>query len=204
MYWIRSAIKRDQLLQSRVIAVPQRLHDNYKKLRRIQNELTETLGRRPTKDELCDAVGLSEGQVDRCLEAMSQREYSLDQEVWNPKKAMTADRSGDTMYEILDSKTDDEAHQKQSNFYLREDLIKTLQRNLSVEEVELLLLRYGLSENITLKQAATLKNGPLTIAEVSRVAGLKPDKVRRMINRSLKHLKAVIGDEWYEYERELK
>jgi lambda repressor-like predicted transcriptional regulator len=50
-----------------------------------------------------------------------------------------------------------------------------------------------------------MKNSGLrTVAEVSQMAGLKPDKVRRILNRSLTRLQTVIGDEWRDYERELE
>jgi DNA-binding IclR family transcriptional regulator len=50
----------------------------------------------------------------------------------------------------------------------------------------------------------SVKNGPLTIAELSRKVGMKPDKVRRMINKSLKQMKAVIGEEWKDFEQEFQ
>jgi len=61
-------------------------------------------------------------------------------------------------------------------------------------------LRYGLMDSVPKKA----KSGSLTIAEVSRMVGMKPDKVRRMINKSLKQLKSVIGDEWNDFEQEFK
>ena len=179
--------------------MPQRLYENHKRIRRVQKELTQGLGRPPTKQELSEAVGMSEVQIDRCLTAMSQKCYSLDQQVANPLKPMSSS-SEDTMYELVESQTDDSDDNKLKHSLLREDLIDTLYRHLTEEETKLLLLRYGLLD--TLPQ--NLKNGPLTIAEVSRMVGLKPDKVRRMLNKSLKHLKAVMGTDWADYERELK
>ena len=109
---------------------------------------------------------------------------------------MNADRSSDTLIEIVKSKSDDGEHMKQQQIFLREDLIETLKRHLSPEEVELLLLRYGLRDDLPPQYGM----GPLTIAAVSQIVGLKPDKVRRMINKSLKHLQLIIGDEWANYE----
>ena len=57
MYWIRSAVKRSQVVQSRVITVPQRLYENHKRLIRTEKEMRAALGRKPTKKELGDAVG---------------------------------------------------------------------------------------------------------------------------------------------------
>jgi DNA-directed RNA polymerase sigma subunit (sigma70/sigma32) len=200
MYWIRSAIKRDQIWQSRVINVPQRLHESHKRLNRIQKEITDTTGRAPTKRELGDAVGMSHVQIDRCVAAVGQRCHSLDEQISNPLKPMSSKSDGHTMYDLVASKSDDGDYNKLKHVFLREDLISALHEHLSDEEANLLLLRYGLVES----KPQNLKSGPLTIAEVSRMVGLKPDKVRRMINKSLKQLKSVIGDEWIEYEREVQ
>jgi RNA polymerase nonessential primary-like sigma factor len=198
MYWIRSSIKRGQVTQSRIVTVPQRLYENHKRVVKIRAELTEDLGRTPTASELAQEVGLTEVQLERCLTAMAQRCYSLDQQITNPLKPNDFDKQ-DTMYDMIESKTDDCDYSSMRHRMLREDLVSTLHRHLTEEEVRLLLLRYGLDES----GQQSLENKPLTIAEVSRMAGYKPDKVRRMINRSLKHMKAVIGREWIEYEREL-
>jgi RNA polymerase primary sigma factor len=200
MYWIRSAIKRQQIFQSRVISVPQRLYENHKRIMRVGSELQKTLGRPPTKQEIGAAVGMSELQVERCITAMAQRCYSLDQFMSNTKKPMSGDSQEDTMYEVVASRPDDGDYNSLQRLFLREDLIETLYRHLTEEEANLLLLRYGLVD----ESSQSLKTGgPLTIAEVSRLVGLKPDKVRRMLNSSLEQLKTIIGEEWAgcEYDR---
>jgi DNA-directed RNA polymerase sigma subunit (sigma70/sigma32) len=197
MYWIRSAVKRSQIFQSRIIPVPQRLYENHKRLQRVEAELKATLGRQPTRKELGDAVGMSETQVQRSFKAMDQRCFSLDAEVTNKLKPNSGDRENSSMYELVQSKTDDGTN-KLKRIFVREDLIETLNRHLDPDAVDLLLLRYGLMDEKTLPHGFS---GPLTIAEVSSLVGLKPDKVRRMINNSLKQLKFLIGDEWEDFER---
>ena len=200
MYWIRSAIKRQQIFQSRVITVPQRLYENHKRILRVEKDLKESLGRNPTKSEVGEVVGMSELQIDRCTTAMAQRCYSLDQHIINTKKPMNGDAEKETMYELVSSRVDNSDYNSLQRVFLREDLVETLYRHLSEEEATLLMLRYGLMDSATQSLKA---GGPLTIAEVSRLVGLKPDKVRRMINRSLDQLKAIIGDEWRGYEQDL-
>lgn len=197
MYWIRSAVKRSQIFQSRIIPVPQRLYENHKRLQRVEAELKETLGRQPTRKELGDAVGMSETQVQRSFKAMDQRCFSLDAAVTNKLKPNSGDRENSSMYELVESQTDDGTN-KLKRIFVREDLIETLNRHLDPDAVDLLLLRYGLMDEKTLPHGFS---GPLTIAEVSSLVGLKPDKVRRMINNSLKQLKFLIGDEWEDFER---
>lgn len=198
MYWIRSAVKRNQIYQSRIIPVPQRLYENHKRLIRVQKEMTKALGHAPTKKELGAAIGMSEVQVERCCAAMSQKCFSLDSPLTNTNKPTDASSEKDTLVGLIACNTDDSDYNKLKHMFMREDLIEALNRHLSEEEVRLLMLRYGLEESI----AQSKKNGTLTIAEVSQIMGMKPDKVRRIINKSLKQLKACIGDEWRDFERE--
>ena len=201
MYWIRSAVKRSQVFQSRVVTLPQRLVENHKRIVRTEKQLKETLGRPPTNFELSKAVGMSELQIERCISAMAQRCYSLDQQLTNTMKPMSRDSEQDTMYAVVASKTHDGDNEDLNRVFFRDDLIATLRRNLSDEESLLLLLRYGLIDPGTSNINAS--GSSMTIAEISRLVGIKPDKVRRMIIKSLKHLKSIFGDEWIDYENEL-
>jgi RNA polymerase sigma factor (sigma-70 family) len=200
MYWIRSAVKRDLLSQSRIIQVPSRIFEQHKKLEKSWQELKLTHDRTPTMLELSDVTGLTQAQIERCEETMNQKIYSLDQSVLNALNPFEEDANRDTLYEIIARKTEDLDTSRMEYRLLREDLIKALHQHLSEEEANLLMLRYGIIEN----RESMKKSGFRTVAEVSRMAGLKPDKARRLLHRSLTRLQTVMGDEWLEYERELE
>jgi RNA polymerase nonessential primary-like sigma factor len=218
MYWVRASVKRSQMYQSRIIPVPQRLGENYKRLKRIEKEMVASTGSRPSRKELGAAVGMTEQQVNRCLEAMSQRCFSLDQEIQNTLKPSKGDENKDTMIEIVESKS---VSNSQNEFDLvdramfREDLVETLYRYLPPQEAEILLARYGLSDLPRSKTEDTqlqsnedawrrhIGDHQPTIAELSRIFNMKPDKLRRMIDQSLKHLNGVGLDEWLAFERDL-
>lgn len=200
MYWIRAAVKRSQILQSRVINVPQRLHETHKKITKVEGELKQELGRKPNKEELASAVGITEMQLDRCRKAIAQQCYSLDAELDNKLNPNKADMNKDTMHNVLAAQYENEELKLLKSDFMKNDLVGTLHRYLEPPEVELLLLRYGLMDERTLPYGFS---GPLTIAEVSRLVGLKPDKVRRMINKSLRQLRHLIAHEWEDFEKEL-
>jgi RNA polymerase nonessential primary-like sigma factor len=218
MYWVRASVKRSQMYQSRIIPVPQRLGENYKRLKRIEKEMFASTGRRPSRKELGAAVGMTEQQVNRCLEAMSQRCFSLDQEIQNTLKPSKGDESKDTMIEIVESKS---LSNSQNEFDLvdrslfREDLVETLYRYLPPQEAEILLARYGISDRpraytddpqlLSNEEAwrRNISDHQPTIAELSRMFNMKPDKLRRMIDQSLKHLNGVGLEEWLAFERDL-
>jgi RNA polymerase primary sigma factor len=199
MYWIRAAVKRSQILQSRIINVPQRLHETHKKITKTECELKKELGRKPHKKELAVAVGITEVQLERCLKAMAQQCFSLDAELEN---TLNPNKGGnkETMYNILSAKYDNVEYKQIKSGFMKDDLVSTLKRYLTPHEVDLLLLRYGLMDERTMPYGFS---GPLTIAEVSRLVGLKPDKVRRIINKCLRQLRHLIAHEWEDFEREL-
>ena len=244
MYWVRASVKRSQLYQSRIIPVPQRLTENHKRLKRMEREMIAANGRRPSMKELGATVGMTEEQVNRCMTAMSQKCFSLDQGIQNTFKPNTGGDGGqskDTMIEIVESKSCKVNVQNDYDRYersmLREDLVETLRRYLPPQEVEVLLARYGfttagrpylsddssdldsvnddknviyskndairIDENQATGSGSMGEEKPATIAELSRMFNIKPDKIRRMIDQSLKHLNGVGLNEWLAFERDL-
>ena len=197
MYWIRSAVKRSQIMQSRVVQVPQRLHETHKRVQKAGRELKAELGRPPTNKELAQASDLSELQLGRCKKAMAQKCFSLDATIQNKFKPGTGGNRKETMLDIVNGKFEDEQYGKTQQQLTKEALIDSLRSVLSPHEVDLLLLRFGLMDERTLPHGFA---GPLTIAEVSRLVGLKPDKVRRMINKCLSKLRPVLEMEWVDYD----
>jgi RNA polymerase primary sigma factor len=200
MYWVRASVKRNQVAQTRVVSVPHRLYENNKKIKKIEGELMTSLRRRPTLQELSRATGLTEDQIDRSVKAMAQRGLSLDDQITNKYKPMSVSSNADRLVDILDTKSQDNEERKLESCLLREDLIEALNRYLTPEEVEILLFRYGLKE---LPESKTRIGGQPTIAELSRVLGLKPDKIRRTIQKSLKCLRLYGADEMLSYQRDL-
>lgn len=197
MYWIRAAVKRDQLYQSRVIQVPQRLHENSKRIEVYRKELTETLDHPPSVSELSSALGMTTAQIERCDTAIAQRISSLDQQIVNRNKPMNTDRGVESLHSIIASRSDEDENQKLDLIHLREDLIKALMSHLTNEEASIVTLRFGMDEDY-----ASSKKAGRTISEVGDIMGLKPDKVRRIILRSLKKLKISIGSDFEYYNRD--
>jgi len=199
MYWIRSAVKRSQTSQSRIINVPQRIHETHKRIAKEQSKLKKELGRDPTKPELAEACDISVMQLDKCRKAMQQITFSLDAEVQNHYKPNNSNSRRDTMYDIVEGKVDETEYERTQRLLMKEHLIGTLRKYLTPHEVDLLLLRYGLMDERALPKGMS---GPLTIAEVSKLVGLKPDKVRRIIINSQKQLKHLMR-EWEDFAYEL-
>jgi RNA polymerase primary sigma factor len=199
MYWIRSAVKRSQTTQSRIVSVPQRIHETHKRVAKEEARLRKELGREPTKSELSDACDITVLQLRRCRAAMGQVTFSLDAEVRNTLKPNSGNSRKDTMYDIVEGTVDETEYERTQRLLMKEHLIGTIRRYLLPHEVDLLLLRYGLMDERALPKGMS---GPLTIAEVSDLVGLKPDKVRRIIINSQKQLRHLMK-EWEDFEYEL-
>lgn len=193
MYWIRASVKRSQLLQSRTVYVPQRLQETYKRIQKTEQDLKAVKGRKPTTVELADECNLSEIQLERCVNAMKQKTFSLDRAISNCAKPQHAGQRESTLYDIIATKCDEGEHIPLEQRFMKDDLVNTLQRYLTSSELDMILLRYGLMDEKTLPHGFS---GPLSIDEVSRLVGYKPFKVRRVINSSLKRLKPLLGNDW--------
>ena len=196
MYWIRASVKRSQMLQSRIIAIPQRVHETHKRVTKIEAELRSELDRDPTKEEIAEAANIRIDQLDNVMDAMNQQVMALDKNIENNRKPGRSDKQTD-MHEII---ADIDITEYANDTTLREELINSLRRHLTPIEVKILCLRYGLLDARVLPPGF---GGPLTIREVGLLVGLKPDKVRRTINKSLRQLKYLIAHEWPEYSQEI-
>jgi len=200
MYWIRSAVKRSQTSQSSIINTPQRIHETHKRISKHSSRLRKELGHEPSKEELAKASNVTMLQMDRCQRAMSSsKTYSLEAEVMNTQKPNSPQSRKDTMYDVVKARVDKTEYERMQRSLVKEHLIETLRQHLLPHEVDLLLLRYGLMDERALPEGMS---GPLTIAAVSSLVGLKPDKVRRIIINSQKQLKHLMK-EWEDFDYEL-
>jgi RNA polymerase primary sigma factor len=79
-WWIRQAIGRAIVEQSRLIRMPVYLVEDVNRLRRTEADCIQKLGRDPTDDELAEALGMLVDKV-RKLRTLSSHPLSLDEPV---------------------------------------------------------------------------------------------------------------------------
>lgn len=197
MYWIRSAIKRDQCSQSRIIRVPQRLHETNKKILKNRSELMKTLDRQPTHLELSEAIGMTVEQIERCETAFSQKMYSFDQRIQNRNNPTGDVGNRDTLYSICTSLTNDADYDEAELDHLREDLLQAMKDHLTEEEATILMLKFGMDDEYD-----SQKKIGRSFIEVGGMMGLTAESVRRSFKKSLKHLEAVVSDDFASYNRD--
>ena len=76
-WWIKQSIKRALANQSKTIRLPVHLVDKIGKIRRVAAQMTEEMGREPSKEELAEELGLPLAKVSH-LKTVAVRPTSLD------------------------------------------------------------------------------------------------------------------------------
>lgn len=76
-WWIRQAMTRAIAEKSRTIRLPIHIHEKLNKIKKIQRQLTQTLGRSATYQEIADELNLTPAQVRDYLDH-SRQPLSLD------------------------------------------------------------------------------------------------------------------------------
>ena len=194
MFWIRAAVKRSQLAQSREINVPAKVFDTHRRLELTKKLFQEKEGRAPTMQEISLELGIKERSLSVSVQAMSQRVYSLDASIVSNKKVGSRGGAEDigSLLHYVESKADDfdDAFDTHTNLY-REDLLRHLHNTLSPDKAEMVILRYGLAHDENFGTG-------LSIADLAKKLDVKQDKVRRQLKNTLRALRPHLVDDWVE------
>ena len=164
IWWIRQAVVRALANQARTIRLPVHVELLLGRHRREQERLTQTLGRRPTVEELAAALGTTPEQLEE-LEEIHRHPVSLDA----PVGARVTDASADPSATLT------------SLFRARTDLISALD-DLAANERTVLRRRFGLEGE-----------PPETLEAIGRGLGLTRERVRQIEAAGLRKLRALLG-----------
>ncbi len=170
MWWIRQSIIRAVANLSRTIRVPIHAGERERKLRKVAQELQQTLGRTPTAHELAAELGLTPRQVQR-LQNMGQQAVSLDQPI------REGESDGSSLADLIEDENSLAPSELAAQRLLRDDVAAVL-ADLKPREAEVLRLRYGLDG----ERVHTLK-------EVGELMGVTRERVRQLEMRALRKLR---------------
>ncbi len=167
-WWLRQAIQRALADQARTIRVPVHTVDAIKKLTRLQRQMFQDLGRKPTLEELAEVMGLTPKKIQQLL-SDSREAISLDLPIANGET-----RLGDILVEedapIVDGS------------FEHEELRQTLEIHLGLlpERTQRVLeLHFGLADC----------DKEYTYAEIGKMFGLSRYLVAKMANQGLESLR---------------
>lgn len=166
-WWIRQAITRAIAQQARTIRLPIHITEKLNKIKRVQRELSQKLGRAPTAGEIGEELELEPRQIREFL-VMARQPISLDVRI--------GDNQDTELQELLeDDGVSPEMFTAQES--LRQD-IRNLLAELTPQQQEVITLRYGLEDG-----------NELSLAKVGNRMNISRERVRQLEQQALKHLR---------------
>jgi RNA polymerase primary sigma factor len=167
-WWIRQTITRAIADQGRTIRVPVHMSDRIRRLYKTARQLEQTHGRKPTPEEIAEALGLEPRKVQWMLR-VSWQPLSLEHPVGE-------DEDSELGSFIEDDSTPTPTDSVSDNL-LREKVEEVL-ATLSPREARILRLRFGLHNGRT-----------YTLEEVGQKFGLTRERIRQIEGKALRRLR---------------
>jgi RNA polymerase primary sigma factor len=165
-FWIRQAIQRGLANKARTIRIPVHIGQRERKIVRAERDLSATLGREPTDDEIAAHAELPLEQVEEVRDA-ARTVTSLDRPVGE---------EGDTaLGDLLEGGTPPVDQEVEVS--LSEQLLRRTIEDLPETERDVITLRFGLTGE-----------DPQPLRETGRRLGLSAERVRQIESRALKRL----------------
>ena len=162
-WWIRQSIHRGMADKVRMIRVPVHTAEKLNKIKRIRRDLTNTLEREPTVEEIAETSDILPHDVSRLLK-YDQEPISLS--------APVGDGTGDISELIVDD--DSMQPDEYGMLALRTTDILFYLTALPEREQSILRARFGLNGD-----------GPRTLEQVAVVEGVTRERVRQIEKRAL-------------------
>ncbi|MBC7810455.1 MAG: sigma-70 family RNA polymerase sigma factor [Burkholderiales bacterium] len=181
-WWIRQAVSRAVADQGRTIRVPVHMGDQLNRMRRVQLQLLQELGREPSIDELAVGMETTPDKVENLLE-IARRPVSLETPI---------DDEGDSTFgDFVEDVNSPAPAEEVATLLLHEQLETALDR-LPAREAQILRLRYGLEDGRV-----------YTLEEVGQTIGVTRERVRQLEAQALNRLRqssahVILKDYLYE------
>jgi len=166
-WWIRQAITRAIADQGRTIRIPVHMIDILSKLRNLQTQMLQELGRKPTMHEMSKRCDVDVDEVRRILD-IGRHPVSLDKPV--------GDGADNCFGEFIQDTGQDNPVQNANNAILRNQ-IEGILKTLTYREREIIRLRYGLGDGYT-----------YTLEEVGRIFKVTRERVRQIEAKAVRKL----------------
>src|SRR3989339_1223153 len=167
-WWIRQAITRAIADQARTIRIPVHMVETINKLKKITRKLAQELSRKPTEEEIAEAMGITINKLREIIK-VAQEPLSLETPIGKEEDS----RLGD----FIEDKDADAPVMTVAHELLREDLTEIL-GGLSPRERDVLRLRFGMDDG---RQR--------TLEEVGQLFGVTRERIRQIEAKALRKLR---------------
>jgi RNA polymerase primary sigma factor len=169
-WWIKQAIERAIADKARVIRIPVHVNEKIKKISRVSRELGETLGRKPTPQEIAKKLRMPVVKVEEILGVVQDPQALED---------FGSDEDSPGLLRFVADPNAPSPLEKTVDRELREKVEATLEV-LNAREKEIIRLRFGLGRDM-----------PYTLEEIGRVMGLSRERVRQIEATALKKIQSA-------------
>jgi RNA polymerase primary sigma factor len=176
-WWIRQAITRAIADQGRTIRIPVHMIDILSKLRNLQTQMLQELGRKPTMHEMSKRSDVDVDEVRRILD-IGRHPVSLDKPV--------GDGADNSFGEFVQDSGQDNPVQNANNAILSKQ-IEGILKTLTYREREIIRLRYGLGDGYT-----------YTLEEVGRIFKVTRERVRQIEAKAVRKLQNPVRSQQIE------
>jgi RNA polymerase nonessential primary-like sigma factor len=166
-WWIRQAITRAIAEKSRAIRLPIHITEKLNKIKKVQRQLAQNLGRAATPTELADELELTPNQVREYLQH-NRLPLSLDLRV--------GDNQDTELSELLE---DDGISPEEfaAQTHLRQELARVM-ADLTPQQQQVLTLRFGLATGQS-----------MTLSKIGEQMGVSRERVRQIEREALNKLR---------------
>jgi RNA polymerase primary sigma factor len=172
-WWIRQGVTRAIAKHGRAVRLPIHVTEQLNRFTRINQRLSQKLGRDPKLDELAKSMRLSINRV-RELMMFAQQASSLDETV-GPED----DRN---VVEVIEDSSQKSPFDEVSGKIV-EERMSSLLETLPEREQEIVCLRFGLRGR-----------DPHTLEEIGEALRLSRERVRQIEARALKRLRQILAE----------
>ena len=169
-WWIKQAIERAIADKARIIRIPVHVNEKIKKIARVARELGETLGRKPTPQEIAKKLRMPVVKVEEILGVVQEPQALED---------LSADDDSPGLLRFVADPNAISPLERTVDRELREKIESTL-RVLNPREEEIIRLRFGIGRDM-----------PYTLEEIGRVMGLSRERVRQIEATALKKIQSA-------------
>jgi len=169
-WWIRQGVTRSLADKSRIIRVPVHMGEKILQFKKHQKSLASSLMRPPTNEEIAESMGIPLYKIHEIIKA-SRQVGSLDIPIGDAEQ-----KNRDNLVAFIPAdqpSVEESTYQKILNQHVEE-----LLQDLDFREKEIVKYRYGLTDG-----------EPKTLEYIGSIFQITRERVRQIIQRSLKKLK---------------
>lgn len=171
-WWVTQSITRALAQQSRTIRLPIHINEKLNKIKKIQRELSQSLGRKPTLVEIAESLKVRPEQVREYIQA-DRKLVSLEMRVGNEQET--------ELSELLAS--ENVSPLEELNSSLMRQNIKELLASLTPIQREVLILRFGLEND-----------HQLSLTQIGERLNLSRERIRQLEHKALSILRRQKSD----------